>query len=107
VRVAFFYGQRKYARRYKSDQPHGQEIQAGCRPAGYNHMHALTRIDTQTPLCSALTEESFCQSTFLARTIYDQNSEVTIDNDRRTLHEQSCTGHKGWYMLKQKKAYAK
>jgi hypothetical protein len=33
--------------------------------AGYNHMHALTRIDTQTPFCSALTQESFCQSAFL------------------------------------------
>lgn len=32
---------------------------------GYDHMHALTRIDMQTPLCSALTQESICQSTFL------------------------------------------
>jgi hypothetical protein len=32
---------------------------------GYSHMHALTRIDMQTPLCSALKEESFCQSAFL------------------------------------------
>jgi len=29
-----------------------------------NHMHALARIDMQTPFCSALAEESFCQSTF-------------------------------------------
>jgi hypothetical protein len=38
-----------------------------------NHMHALARIDMQTPFCSALGWREFLSVHIFPRTIYDQN----------------------------------
>lgn len=58
-----------------------------------------------TPLCSALTEQSFWQYISLQHNINDQK-QLQVETDTRCMNKRD-TVLKNWYMVEQKKAYAK